>query len=1235
MTAIEENIPYWQIFLSNCLHLAGITIYYYDYLLTASDEYNIMWKASRSIGSWLYFANRYFSFFVNIIVLYGSFGRFTHVKLFQVYLIPGCSPYCVSNNSRPATRVVLGTWTLGITLFAIGTWASVKTTGNDSGMSLFEGCHVAINTLEGAARTAVAWESLFVFDVAVFILTFWKELAERTQSLVRPNNVLIYVVRQGSVYFVVMAIAHLANIVTFYALQPELRGTLSTLASNVSVILISRLMLGLQKTAQGYLSGTGTTADAGTTTRGKSHTAMFTTLPTMYEVQEPAASGGETGSPYSHEEAGGSTKSHAEGGSRGNYDPKSPNHAALDTTCGLHFWPEKKTVVLFSVNEALLELCMSSASSPRGKRAAPPTDRTDARCAPFLASLEPRTGSSFGQPESTTWSPNPGRPPAASLFPRPKRAISSTGIRPQIRRASVSALPRTGAIHTVSGQPKAQRTSKTSHRLVELPSAPQTRPLPPDEEEQFQHGYETDRGVRDVKSEGERMSKEQRRKAGFKRITAYCVAEGFKMNILASFLKREHNVQPRIFDEAMHVMYHLPLLPGYGPGSNIRSSVPPPASTPTIDYPIPQPSDAENHPEEGLAYFSVPSRSAELEGFVTSGSPHIASTSPQVASSPPHPEFMSETEAHTPMPPSEGTPRPSAKQLQQVEPDSFAEAVFFAYGVAVFFGLDENQEQSILEDIQGAGVMQKALKEERWEIEECHFEYNPYIAYPRIYNDFFTFKYHSVLSTISVAHALAQSTLLARYETLAHAILSSEETTSIPTHLALTGKLKLSRTEALKITGKLFKLRRDVNLVSNVLDVPEVFWEEGQASVRALYDAVRDYMEISIRVGVLNEKLAVAEDLLGAIHDSLNEHVMDRITWIIIWLIVVACLVEFGEVLARLVVHATGASRESISLPDPGTIANMTREEAIWTLQQLWITIPYIMVIASDKTSGLAFDFARTSFQSQNDVMNGHPDILAVCIFIAQLPFSTMSSGAGSTPKVTTKSGGNPRTMAIGMAVVAAALGGFYYTQFYVHKRDDQTCSIYAIMASNRIVDDGFLQARAGLPNLGIQRDDVTEAQPTPKVGGSPRTMLIGMGFVGSCLLAFYFAQFRVHKNDNQTWIARHGQQPGNDNPAVPGQYRRRIISVDKNLEPSTRSSSVPLRGSGDKSESVRETLMSVALGKGTDPDPSVPENPGNMQEPTPQRRNSSGSHYTKAGYYAESYKKRPEDPNAPKQGRS
>lgn len=113
------------------------------------------------------------------------------------------------------------------------------------------------------------------------------------------------------------------------------------------------------------------------------------------------------------------------------------------------------------------------------------------------------------------------------------------------RRASVSGL---------TAAPKTQRTSKTTQKLVVLPSAPQTRPLLPSDEEDLTLGVETDGGVREYKSEAERMTKEQRKQAGFRRITAYCVAESFKMKLLASFLKREHNVSPRIFDEALYAV---------------------------------------------------------------------------------------------------------------------------------------------------------------------------------------------------------------------------------------------------------------------------------------------------------------------------------------------------------------------------------------------------------------------------------------------------------------------------------------------------------------------------------------------------------------------------------------------------------------------------------------------------------------------------------------------------------
>ncbi|KAJ7695090.1 hypothetical protein B0H17DRAFT_1198791 [Mycena rosella] len=536
------------------------------------------------------------------------------------------------------------------------------------------------------------------------------------------------------------------------------------------------------------------------------------------------------------------------------------------------------------------------------------------------------------------------RPPSASHNPgrrtgtaRLSGAVSAAQPVPT-RRASVSGL---------SSAPKVQRTSKTSQKLVVLPSAPQTKPLLAKEDEDLAFGYETDGGVREYKSQAERMSKEQRKRAGFRRITVYCVCESFKFKLLSSFLKREHNVSPRVFDEALYVMYHLPLLPGYGPNSNIRSSVP--AKSTTGRSILARLSEAEEDGYQGTYFPTAHSPKAHRDGYISSSSPvytrkpmvpftesSVPETSvpdtpasedvPQTPAEPgPSTAFEEDTPASEEPPTGYSDEPPRRAPPAPIPDEDVAEVVFFEYGVVVFFGLDEQQERSILEDIENAGIMKQKIAEEDWEIEECHFAHDRHIAYPRIYNDFFTLKSRSHLLKLSISHALAQSTLLAHYETNAQRVLSSPLTLSIPKQLATSGALQLRRHDALKLTGSLFKLRRDVNLVSNVLDVPELFWSE--ASLKELYDAVREYMEIKGRVQVLNEKLAVASDFLDAIHDHLNNFAMERITWIIIWLIVVAILVELGEVIARLIVHATMAGQHVQPV--------LSKEDVLMTLERM------------------------------------------------------------------------------------------------------------------------------------------------------------------------------------------------------------------------------------------------------------------------------------------------------------
>lgn len=67
------------------------------------------------------------------------------------------------------------------------------------------------------------------------------------------------------------------------------------------------------------------------------------------------------------------------------------------------------------------------------------------------------------------------------------------------------------------------------------------------------------------------------------------------------------------------------------------------------------------------------------------------------------------------------------------------------------------------------------------------------------------------------------------------------------------------------------------------LDTPELFWSE--ASLLPLYEAIRDYLEITARVQLLNERLSVSGELLEIVHDYIGEGQMEHITMIIIWLI--------------------------------------------------------------------------------------------------------------------------------------------------------------------------------------------------------------------------------------------------------------------------------------------------------------------------------------------------------------
>ncbi|CAG8499434.1 2707_t:CDS:2 [Acaulospora colombiana] len=404
------------------------------------------------------------------------------------------------------------------------------------------------------------------------------------------------------------------------------------------------------------------------------------------------------------------------------------------------------------------------------------------------------------------------------------------------------------------------RTTKTSQKLVLLPEetgapAPMATliedlsdaaetPITPSVSQPIFDFYE--------RTDAERMNKEVRNDAKYPRVTAYCTAEGYYLGVLMEFLKKEHNVQPKRYDECVYAPYHFPLLSGRN--AKLISSAPTrsPNGHTFMDRQI------ENY-ENGNGINPY---------FVTD-------------------EIFDNDERGVEVP---MKTTPSAL-------DNIGEIFYFDYGVVVFWNLTEEQEFLCLDDLASAGVTVRPLKKEDIESETFHFQYDfNSTRQPRIFNDMITLKTDNHMIKLTISHALSQSTKLTLYEWQMEDTI--EKTSHIPKMLAQTGR---NRTLVTKLTGELFKLRMQVNLVSNVLDTPEIFWSE--PSLQPLYNAIRAYLEISQRAKLLNERCNVLSDLLDMLREDVGNTNMTKITWIIIWLIVVAVLVAIGEIAVKALNH--------------------------------------------------------------------------------------------------------------------------------------------------------------------------------------------------------------------------------------------------------------------------------------------------------------------------------------------
>ncbi|EDO17703.1 hypothetical protein Kpol_1033p6 [Vanderwaltozyma polyspora DSM 70294] len=96
-------------------------------------------------------------------------------------------------------------------------------------------------------------------------------------------------------------------------------------------------------------------------------------------------------------------------------------------------------------------------------------------------------------------------------------------------------------------------------------------------------------------------------------------------------------------------------------------------------------------------------------------------------------------------------------------------------------------------------------------------------------------------------------------------------------------KMNLNERDFLKSIGRLFLIRGKLNLYSEIIETPDLYWSEPQ--LEKIYKNVSKYLDVVPRINILNSKLDYSTDESRALLAVLNERKSTFLEWIIIYLI--------------------------------------------------------------------------------------------------------------------------------------------------------------------------------------------------------------------------------------------------------------------------------------------------------------------------------------------------------------
>lgn len=229
--------------------------------------------------------------------------------------------------------------------------------------------------------------------------------------------------------------------------------------------------------------------------------------------------------------------------------------------------------------------------------------------------------------------------------------------------------------------------------------------------------------------------------------------------------------------------------------------------------------------------------------------------------------------------------------LRLKDNDQEGDVFYLPYGCVVFWNVSTDLQKNFLKDLQ-AFQENPIVSRVR---DFCFFQYADETTIDEE-NDLILLESDDPFIKLSLSYALSQSVKLRSFEQIV--LNTIEANKNLPVELAQKGKTSLSRRKLAHKVGALFSERILINLSGDTLDTPEFFWRRPR--YEPIYHLAAGYLDLTIRMDILNKKLEVIHELYSILSEELKHIHSSRLELTIIFLIIMEVVLTVLKDLLKL-----------------------------------------------------------------------------------------------------------------------------------------------------------------------------------------------------------------------------------------------------------------------------------------------------------------------------------------------